>query len=120
VFVLLQSPMAEGLDPRRMVRRSLTDLSFAVDIPVVTRASLEEDFHGFEPDLAKAAASAGAELIDPLDWLCDRGTCPAFSADGLPLYRDEGHLNPAYVREHLAFLDSLIEARASTLGPRTK
>jgi peptidoglycan/LPS O-acetylase OafA/YrhL len=120
VFVLLQSPMSQGLDPRRMVRRSLTDLSFALDVPVVTRASLESDFHGFEADLAKAAASAGAEIIDPLDWLCDRGTCPAFSADGLPLYRDEGHLNPAYAREHVAFLDSLIEAHASTLDPRAK
>ncbi len=118
VFVLLQSPVDDRLAPRRMVRRSLTDLSFALDIPVVTRASVEEDMHGFASDVAKAAVSAGAEIIDPLAWLCGRDTCPALAADGQPLYRDWGHLNPAYVREHVEYLDPLIESRASSLGPR--
>jgi peptidoglycan/LPS O-acetylase OafA/YrhL len=120
VFVLLQSPMSERLDPRRMVHRSLTDFSFKLDVPVVTRASLAEDLRGFEPDLVEAAASMGAEIIDPLDWLCDKETCPALSADGQPLYRDEGHLNPAFVREHVTFLDPLIEMPASALSAHTQ
>jgi peptidoglycan/LPS O-acetylase OafA/YrhL len=110
VFLLLQSPRTEELGPRRMVRRSLVDLSFAVAPPVVMRASVEGYVRAFEPSLAKAAASAGAKVIDPLDWLCGSETCPGLDADGEPIYRDGfGHLNPPYVREHVAFLDSLIE-----------
>ena len=109
VSVLLQSPMLEELAPRQMVRRSLTDLSFALDAPVITRAKIVESTRAFIPSLAKAAISAGAEVIDPLDWLCGPATCPALGTDGQPIYHDDGgHLNPAYVREHVPFLDQLV------------
>ncbi len=109
VSVLLQSPMLEELAPRQMVRRSLTDFSFALDAPVITRAKIVESTRAFIPSLEKAAISAGAEVIDPLDWLCGPSTCPALGTDGQPIYHgDDGHLNPAYVREHVPFLDQLV------------
>jgi peptidoglycan/LPS O-acetylase OafA/YrhL len=109
VAVLLQSPMIEKLAPHQLVRRSLTDFSFALDTPVITRANIVESARAFIPSLAQAAVSAGAQVIDPLDWLCGSSTCPALGTDGEPIYHDDGgHLNPAYVRDHVAFLDRLV------------
>jgi peptidoglycan/LPS O-acetylase OafA/YrhL len=109
VSVLLQSPMLEELAPRQMIHRSLTDFGFALNAPVITRAKIVESAHAFIPGLTNAAVSAGAHVIDPLDWLCGSATCPALGADGQPLYHDDGgHLNPAYVREHVRFLDPLV------------
>ena len=30
------------------------------------------------------------------------------TSDGVPIYRDEGHLNPAYVRSSVSYLDALL------------
>jgi peptidoglycan/LPS O-acetylase OafA/YrhL len=109
VTVLLQSPMIEALAPRQIIHRSLTDFSFALNPPLITRATITQSTQAFMPDLTKAAVSAGAKVIDPLDWLCGAATCPALSADGQPIYHDDGgHLNPGYVREHVPFLDPLV------------
>lgn len=41
-----------------------------------------------------AAASAGAEVIDPIPWLCGRDVCPVIVGDVL-MYRDADHMTTA-------------------------
>ena len=59
--------------------------------------------------LAQTAAEAGARLINPLDFLCTDGWCPAAAGDGVPIYKDHQHLQPAYVRAHVTFLDHTLD-----------
>ena len=55
-------------------------------------------------DIAKAT---GAQVIDPVDYLCGV-QCPVITPEGVPVYRDEGHLNPAYVRTSVRYLDRVV------------
>jgi peptidoglycan/LPS O-acetylase OafA/YrhL len=58
--------------------------------------------------LRAAASTAGAEIIDPLDFFCKNGRCPVVAEDGKPLYRDGAHLRPFAVKERAIFLDDIV------------
>lgn len=70
--------------------------------------------------LRQIAASAGAEIIDPLDFLCSDGRCPVLAQDGTPLYRDGAHLRPFAVKERATFLDDIVTDKTMTRGARGK
>jgi hypothetical protein len=59
--------------------------------------------------LRAIAKATGARVIDPIDYLCGE-YCPVMTSDGLPIYRDEGHLNPSFVRTNVRYLASNIDA----------
>ena len=61
--------------------------------------------------LKTAAYSAGAVVIDPVEYLCRRD-CPALTNDGAPIYKNNGHLRPSYVRDNVTFLDAIIDPGA--------
>jgi len=51
----------------------------------------------------------GAELIDPMDYLCTNGVCIAEDDNGVPIHFDDGHLCSGYVRENVKYLDRTVE-----------
>jgi SGNH domain (fused to AT3 domains) len=57
------------------------------------------------------AARTGARVIDPYDYLCRNGFCPAFDEAGQPIYKDEDHLRAAFVREKASFIDRVLSDR---------
>jgi peptidoglycan/LPS O-acetylase OafA/YrhL len=60
--------------------------------------------------LKKVALENGAEIVDPLDFLCDeRGICIAEDQEGVPIRYDPFHLRPGYVREQVKYLDFTVE-----------
>jgi hypothetical protein len=59
--------------------------------------------------MAEASRRGGAEVIDPVAWLCPGGICPVATDRG-PVFRDISHLRPYYVREHAGFIDDIISA----------
>jgi hypothetical protein len=54
------------------------------------------------------ARSTGATAIDPTVYLCGDAHCPTLAEDRMPVYTDNSHLRPEYVREHITFLDPIV------------
>jgi hypothetical protein len=107
VYVILQSPEVDAFDPRLMIHRSWLDMSFAVTEPVVARDQVVAQIAPIARALRRVATAGGAQVIDPLDSLCD-AVCRSTTDDHIPLYKDGAHLNPRYVRERVRFLDEVI------------
>jgi hypothetical protein len=71
---------------------ALTRLHGGSDLERVTRASFDERRRSFEQISSGIPKSAGILVTDPTPWFCDEIDC-RFEREGLPLYRDGGHLN---------------------------
>jgi hypothetical protein len=111
VFIVLQIPVGSGLNPRDMIQRGMTTIAFNIMSKPLRKAAVAADLGPVDSELIEIAHRHGAQIIDPLDTLCDREQCPTMEADGNPIYRDGGHLRPSYVRANVHFLDDIVTAR---------
>ena len=71
--------------------KQIPDLSIPED-------SFQEHSKQIVSALRAAASAAGAEIIDPLEFLCKNERCPVVAEDGKPLYMDGAHLRPFAVK----------------------
>jgi len=108
VYIVLPSTTGAIFRPRRMISRSLTDLSFRLRVPNIATAALRSQLRPIVARLRQIAADSGAATIDPIPALCNDANCPLLMADGTPIHKDASHLNPAYVRTNVRFLDALV------------
>ena len=108
VVIVLQIPTDDALDPRAMIRRSVLTMRFTPRTAPLDRAQLEAGLASVDAPLRRIARDSGAVIVDPFDSLCDRRSCPALTPEGEPMYRDDMHLRPSYVREHVRFLDAFL------------
>jgi len=107
VYLVLQSPRDHALDPRRMIGKRWGASSFRISIPVVSKDAATRSVRPIVSRLRAIAIATGARVIDPIDYLCGE-YCPVMTSDGLPIDRDEGHLNPSYVRTNVGYLDQIL------------
>lgn len=117
VVLILQIPVGDTLDPRRMIKRGLSTLQFNIDSPPLSRPAVAAEVAPLDSQLAAIAHRNGVELIDPLEYLCDPTQCPTLDSNGAPMYRDAGHLRPSYVRAHVHFLDTFVRSPAPVAAP---
>jgi peptidoglycan/LPS O-acetylase OafA/YrhL len=108
VFVVLQIPVGDQIDPRRMIERGMTTLSFRINVRPLSRSSVTAAVAAIDSQLTAIARREGAVVIDPVDTLCGPVECPTVDANGNPIYLDGGHLRPAYVRNDVHFLDDVM------------
>jgi peptidoglycan/LPS O-acetylase OafA/YrhL len=108
VFIILQIPSGEAFDPRHMIKRRLGSLDFPVEIPTVNRQAIEKHAREVVSRLRTIAERTGANVIDPMPWLCDDTACLTVTPDGEPTHKDWAHLNPFYVADHVHFLDQIL------------
>jgi hypothetical protein len=106
VIVILMNPYGARFDPRRMVKRNF--VGFDVDVSPEPREEATRLLARSGEQLRRIAARVRAEVIDPVDYLCDVRECPVVTAGGDPLYMDHQHLRPFAVRERMTFLDSIV------------
>ncbi|MGE5548252.1 MAG: acyltransferase family protein [Solirubrobacterales bacterium] len=107
VFLVLNIPIGLELNPRSQVERSF--MSFAIKEQGIPLASLRAKYGEVSERIAAIAHAAGATVIDPLPLLCTpAGNCPASTADGDPIYKDEAHLRPLFVRNKVEYLDAAL------------
>jgi peptidoglycan/LPS O-acetylase OafA/YrhL len=107
VYLVLQSPNDDALDPRQMIGKRWGSASFRINVPLIRRDAMTRPMRPIVSRLRAIAEATGARIIDPIGYLC--GTyCPAITSDGVPIYRDEGHLNPSYVRTNIRFFDEVL------------
>lgn len=107
VFLVLNIPISNALDPKYMVKRDLQAFPrvFSIQNGGIARADLEVAYGKIQSDLARVAIDAGAVVINPMDSLCT-SHCMGIDTEGEPIYRDFTHLRPSYVRRHADFMDA--------------
>jgi hypothetical protein len=107
VTLVMSTPTGWGFDPKDSLRRGFTGFQLRNTEKVKKEDFLHE--YGEMPiRIAEAAKANGAEVIDPLDYLCTNGVCIAEDEKGIPIRYDATHLRPGYVREHVKYLDQTV------------
>jgi hypothetical protein len=107
VYLILPTPRGELFDPATLVKRSLLDFGFVIR-QEVKREDADATVRTFVLRLKEIARSTGATVLDPMDYICQTARCQTLATDGLPIYTDDSHLRPSYVREHVTFLDAIV------------
>jgi hypothetical protein len=98
-------------DPNHMITRGLTGFKVSrdadKDVPV---AELRAAYAKTDSRLRSIAENTGAILLDAFPDVCGSGDgCSPFFGTAEPKYADGLHLRPAFVREHVHFLDFLLK-----------
>ncbi len=107
VFVVLDIPTGPALSPAAMVdrlrgkRRDMADAG-------IDRAGMQRSIEPVIPRIRELAQRNGAVVIDPVDWLCGRDSCPVTAPGGDPIYMDEGHMRASFARNEVRYLDGVI------------
>ena len=122
VYIILQIPDEDAFDPYDMIARGLGTLRFTVRAPALPRAEVVAKIAAVDSWLTQIARREGAETLDPLETLCGPTVCSPLDSSGMPMYRDAGHLRPAFVRANVLFLDDIVRIASHDreLGPPRK
>jgi len=96
------------LDPRNMMGRSFTGPR-RIPLEQLSKESFLKENGAVLNGIAMTARNNGAEVIDPMDYLCTNGICIAEDEEKFPIRNDDGHLRPGYVREQVKYLDRTVE-----------
>jgi len=110
VYFILDNPFGEELAPRFLVKRGFFHGIEVVNPPPLSRREAIERDEPTRSRILKIANETGADVIDPVAWLCDE-TCPALSADGSPIYKDYDHLSFDALIHRVHYLDALVMPR---------
>jgi peptidoglycan/LPS O-acetylase OafA/YrhL len=115
VVIFIQSnPIGEPLNPRSMIQRNWNGLS--VKAQSMSLAEVQNSNRLSRRMIESVANQTHSLCLDPIRVLCQNGICPSQESSGNPLYRDEAHLNPHYVRE-LSYLDFVFFAEKPSVDP---
>lgn len=111
VHFILNIPIGDELDPKYMAQRSLKNFPNIIQIKAggITRQQSQQKYGAIEQDLRQLVQTAGVNLIDPFDYVCDKTTCASLDQQGEPIYKDGFHFRPSYVRHQLRFLDHTMQ-----------
>ena len=107
VYLVLSIPSGWGLDPKRIYPRTFQG-KYGEHAKALTKESFLKQHGALLDEIAAIAKKNGAQVIDPLDYLCTNGVCIAEDESGIPIRYDENHLRPGYVREHVKYLDETV------------
>jgi peptidoglycan/LPS O-acetylase OafA/YrhL/predicted transport protein len=108
VYLLLNIPADPVLDPKMLIKRSYTG-SFGINSRSISKAAMLQKTALIHNALKKAAAAAGANVIEPINIICDDTKCPSYT-DGKVMYKDHTHLLSDYIRHDIHYLDDLVTA----------
>ncbi|KAB8033376.1 acyltransferase family protein [Fluviispira multicolorata] len=108
VYVILNIPRGEELRPVKMINRSLVGEKFSLNPVNLDKDDIIKSHGSFLKRLKNVAIQAGAQIIDPLDYLCDKDSiCPSIFQNKI-IYKDSAHLCASFVRDNVKYLDFLI------------
>jgi peptidoglycan/LPS O-acetylase OafA/YrhL len=110
VYLILCDPLNVHFDPSHMIKRSVIGVSIAPDVfNDVPMADLQANIAKSNQKLLAIAARTGAIPLNPLADICGAGPgCSAFFDGGQPKHADDLHLRPAFVKDHMTFLDGIL------------
>lgn len=110
VFLVLNIPIGKELDPKSMAQRSIRDFPnvWKIRDGGISLKALEEKYGFITKDLTDVANISQAILIDPIKYLCKNDICPNMDVGHEPIYKDDVHLRPRFVRDRVYFVDSTV------------
>jgi hypothetical protein len=108
VVLLLSNPSSRAFSPHSMLPDRLDPSRAIKRVPYVSRSEFAELTKPVVERLKAVAAAAGAIVIDPMDFFCDKSVCPTVTADGQPIYSDANHIRPFYVKQKALFIDRIL------------
>jgi peptidoglycan/LPS O-acetylase OafA/YrhL len=110
VFVILETPTSSVYDPETMLPTGWHRLLGA---PIISgdpkRSDIEKVNAEFSSLVQVMAERVGAQVINPIDYLCDERVCP-ISSDGHFRYYDYDHLRASFVRDHATYIDQIFNS----------
>lgn len=104
VYLLLDNPMNDLFDPRKIIgnRLNLIDLkSIKNHIPI------SEIQFSLNNELKLIAKKSSAYYLDQLKYLCPDNLCIRLYNGGMPVYNDDSHLRPGYVINEVKIFDEI-------------
>ena len=108
VYVILNIPTGSELDPKGFYPRRFTG-NVDPRKKILTKEAFLQENGMLLGAIREIAQKTGAEVIDPMDYLCTNGICIAEDEDGMPIRFDDGHLRAGYVKDHIKYLDQIIQ-----------
>jgi len=109
VILVTSAPTGRLLDPKHLHARGFTGL-YPKKSQSYTKRQFLDSTHGIILGLKDVGSQGGAQVVDPLDFLCDDNQiCLAEDEERIPIRYDPFHLRPGYVREHVKFLDFTVK-----------
>src|SRR5262249_55824227 len=118
VYIVLQIPIGAAKAPQSMIQRGFTGVSRRLDVRPLDRAQEDALSEPVNSQLVALARATGASIINPLEWLCSKQVCPVVTPGDEPMYRDAAHLRPAFVTDHIRFLDAIVLTRGENGAAR--
>jgi peptidoglycan/LPS O-acetylase OafA/YrhL len=111
VVVVLDGPRDHLFDPKSRVYWSFLAIHARPAIPA-DRAKVETLLRPVNDLISAISIRAGAEVLRPMDWFCDRVTCRTADEFGNPIYMDESHVRASYSRRLQTPLEDIVVARS--------
>lgn len=118
VVLVLSSPRGSAFSPKSVLERDWTTVRVSHPYVAVPVARLHQLTRPIDERLQRIAERAGATVLDPTQWLCDDGYCPAADAHGRPLYMDDSHIRASVARSRLDELDRFVYLDNTPHSPR--
>jgi peptidoglycan/LPS O-acetylase OafA/YrhL len=108
VFLLLDNPLGDQFNPtidlkNRLIIRQLVDSK--------STAQIDEKQLELNEYLTRLAHKSGAAVLDQLVYLCQERQCTNRNENGLPIYKDDHHLRPFFVRQMTKLFEPLIHKK---------
>ena len=110
VVIVLSSPRGSALDPKSVIERAGMTVHVRASFGAVRRSDLAALTSPIDERLKRIAATVGASVVDPTEWLCTAALCPSVDERGRPLYKDESHLRASAARERFFAVDRYVYA----------
>jgi peptidoglycan/LPS O-acetylase OafA/YrhL len=104
VFLITDNPSGNSFDPKAFINGSR--LAGYINNPRASRSQKYDPKQAALQDLlTELAERTQAQVIDAAAHFCQDGTCATTLSDGTPIYKDDNHIRPFYVKEHIDYID---------------
>ncbi|RFO95434.1 acyltransferase [Rhodoferax lacus] len=107
VVIVLDNPFGDELDAHSKMSRSfLGDIRLSLPPALPLSVAIERS-QPVRSRLLQIAANTGAEVIDPMQFLCSDKICPSLSNGGEWMYKDYDHLSFNAATHEVHYLDAI-------------
>lgn len=105
IYVVMSTPIGSKLDPKKIITRH-PDGEIELDIKPLHVDDFMSSFNGTYDVMRDVIRNAGANVIEPIKYLCRQNECSPVTPDNRAMYKDAYHLRPSYIRSHVRYLDT--------------
>ncbi len=102
VYLLLDNPMGTEFSPKSLIGNRLW---FRATDNLTETVAINTEQVKLNEQLKRVAKNSGVEVIDQLAFLCPAGQCLRLTSDKKPIYRDDHHLRPFFVKEYADYFE---------------